>query len=129
MAFHMLQTIYTIYGTMLKWGQILVDWKRLSPSKVCDSFKLCRKSLFLMLDKLDRLVWDIFLYENRMIIETKVNSTNNASNYLFMLVDDYLTYLKTNGGNKTDDRRRYMFYFILMARKFMQFWYAMRRGY
>ena len=27
MAFHMLQTIYTVFGTMLKWGQIIVDWK------------------------------------------------------------------------------------------------------
>ena len=71
MAFHMLQTIYTVYGTMLKWGQTIVDWKRLTASKVCDSFDLCRQLLFLMLDELDRLAWDMFLYENRTIIQLK----------------------------------------------------------
>ena len=111
MAFHMLQTIYTVYGTMLKWGQTIVDWKRLSPSKVCDSFDLCRQLLFLMLDELDRLAWDMFVYENRIKIQTKMNSTNDDSDFLFMLVDEYLTYLRTNGGNTTDERRKYMFFY------------------
>ena len=128
MAFHMLQTIYTVYGTMLKWGQTIVDWKRLTASKVCDSFDLCRQLLFLMLDELDRLAWDMFLYENRIIIQLKKNSTNDDNEFLFMLVDDYLAYLRTNSVKTTDERRKYMFYFILMGRKFRQFWYAMRRG-
>ena len=128
MAFHMLQTIYTVFGTMLKWAQTIVDWKRLTSSKVCDSFDLCRQLMFLMLDELDRLAWDMFLCEKRNEIEImKVNAINDDA-FVLVLVDEYLSYLQSSAQSTTDERRKYMFYYILMGRKFRQFWYAMRRG-
>jgi hypothetical protein len=127
MAFHMLQTIYTVFGTMLKWAQTIVDWKRLTTSKVCDSFDLCRQLMFLMLDELDRLAWDMFLCE-KIKIENMTNNANNDDEFVLALVDDYLSYLQSSAQSTTDERRKYMFYYILMGRKFRQFWYAMRRG-
>ena len=128
MAFHMLQTVYTVYGTMLKWGQTIVDWKRLTASKVCDSFDLCRQLLFLMLEEMDRLAWDMFLYEKMNMLQLKKQTIENENDFLFVLADDYLTYLKHSACDTNDERRKYMFFFILMARKFRQFWFAMRRG-
>ena len=114
---------------MLKWGQTVVDWKRLTATKVCDSFDLCRQLMFLMLDEFDRLAWDMFLLENKIDIARKKESdTISEDEFLFVLVDDYLTYLQSKADSTNDERRKYMLYFILMGRKFRQFWYAMRRG-
>ena len=128
MAFHMLQTIYTLYGTMLKWGQTIVDWKRITASKVCDSFDLCRQLMFLMLEELDRLAWDMFLFEKKDYIKMKKEETENENEFLFVLVDEYLKYIISKAGTTNDERRKYMFYFILIGRKFRQFWYAMKCG-
>ena len=64
-ALHMFQTTFTMFGTMLKWVQTLVDWKRLTSSNACDSFDLHRQLMFLMLDELDRLAWDMCLFEHK----------------------------------------------------------------
>jgi len=128
MAFHMLQTIFTVFGTMLKWGQTIVDWKRLTSAKVCDSFDLCRQLTFLMLEELDRLAWDMYLLERKDEIESTKTSCNNDEEFLCKLAHDYLIYLKDKASTTCDERRKYVYYFMLMCRKFRQFWYSMRRG-
>ena len=55
---------------MLKWSQtIVVYWKRVTASKVSDNFDSYRQLLFLMIDELDRLAWDMFLFENKCEIQ------------------------------------------------------------
>ena len=54
MAFHMLQCIYTVYQTLLKWAQEIVDWKRLIPTKVSDNFDLARQIVNLLLGEVEK---------------------------------------------------------------------------
>ena len=59
MAFHMLQCIYTVFQTLLKWAQNIVDWKRLIPTKVSDSFDLARQLVNLLLGEVERYLFGL----------------------------------------------------------------------
>ena len=58
----------------------------------------------------------------------KKRTADNDEEFVLVLVQEYLSYLQSKANSTSDERRKYMFYYILMARKFRQFWYAMRRG-
>ena len=81
-----------------------------------------------MLDELDRLAWDMCLFENKEKIELKKGRTANEDELLFDVVDDYLQCLVEKSTTTNDERRKHVFHFIVIGRKFRQFWHAMKRG-
>ena len=123
-AFHMLQSIFIIYKYMMKWTQQVVNWKKLNVNKVSESFDTCRRLCMLMLDEIERLVVDLFLDENEELITKMVDSNrNNIGLHVARMYNQYI-----NGMKSTDDRRLYLFGFIIMATQFRNYWMATRRG-
>ena len=49
---------------MLKWGQTILEWKKINPLKVSDSFQLYRQLMNVILEEFERFCWDF--YVNRM---------------------------------------------------------------
>ena len=127
-VFHMLQTTCELCGAMLQWGQTIFDWKRIAVSKVCDAFNFCRKTLFLMVNDLDRLDWHAFLFECECDVKIKKQSNSHDNEFLFNLIDNHLNWLKIKGTKTNDERRKHMFYFALMGHHFRKFWHVMKRG-
>lgn len=87
-----------------------------------------RQLLFLMIDELGRFAWDAFLFERQREIEIKKQRSMDENELLFILLDDCLKCLKLNAKETSDESKTRAFYFILMGRKFRQFWHAMKRG-
>ena len=119
-GFHMLQSIFVIYKDMIKWGKHVVDWKKVNVNKVSDSYDTCRRLCMMLLQELERLSIDLFL-------DSKYSSGTYCE--LTMSIDiakEYSSFLRNN--STTDQRRQYMFGFIIMATEFRKYWKAVRCG-
>ena len=61
MAFHMLQTIYSIYQQLIVWCKYILEWKKIKMSKVLDNFKSAHILNAVVLEEAECLVVDHFL--------------------------------------------------------------------
>ena len=68
MSFHMLQTIYILYGNLLLTSQHCVEWKKLRPAKVSDNYRLCCSLAFIVYEEITRLL--MFKYFSTLPKET-----------------------------------------------------------
>ena len=124
-ALHMLQSIYIVYKQMMLWGQKIVQWKKLNVNKVSESFDTCRQLCMLMLEEIERVTIDLFVTEcNEDLTYLCMDSTNESMAIKLSLL--YINYINTF--TSTDDRRLYMFGFVIMATEFRQYWNAVRFG-
>ena len=62
------------------------------------------------------------------ILLNKKKSIENDDELLFDIVNNYLHYLIQKANSTNDEKRKCMFHFIALGRKFRQFWYATKRG-
>ena len=105
---------------MIKWGKCVVDWKKVNVNKVSYYYDTCRRLCMILLQELERLSIDLFL-------ESKYSSSTYSE--LTMSIDiakEYSSFLRNN--STTDQRRQYMFGFIIMATEFRKYWKAVRCG-
>ena len=128
MSFHILQCIYIIFGKMMEWGKAVVDWKRIKLNKVSESFELCKQLLFLMLDEASRLSWDLFVHENKLLINSIINYSSGAEYVIFHITTAYCHFIDGKVETSCSNREKYFYSFIVMARKFWLFWNAIRTG-
>ena len=70
----------------------------------------------------------MFLFEKKDYAKLKKDETENDNEFIFVLVDEHLKHIMSKEGTTNDERRKCVFYFILIGRKFRQFRYAMKRG-
>ena len=64
MAFHMMQTIFTIFNKLLLWCKDVVQWKRLNMAHVLEFFKLANLFQQLVLQEAEQLAIDQFLSDD-----------------------------------------------------------------
>lgn len=118
-AFHMLQSIYIIYKDMIKWGECVIDCEKVNINKVPDSFDTCRRLCMIILEELERLSIDICMLHKQSTAFSKTNMPIDIGK-------QYILYLRNYGS--TDQRRQYIFGFIIMATEFRRFWKPVRCG-
>ena len=73
----------------------------------------------MILEELERLSIDMFLLHNKLTMFSKTNMSID-------IAKQYISYLKNN--DSTDQRRQYMFSFIIIATEFRRYWKAVRCG-
>ena len=84
--------------------------------------------LLLSLEEMERLFYDQFVQSlhpnefNNLMVE----HGNDSLPIIF--ARKYLTYLRNESISSTDERRRYVTNFIIMASEFRRFWTAVRNG-
>ena len=61
MGFHILQSVYIIFGDLLGACQKVVEWKKIVITKLSDSYDLCRSLCLMVLDEIGRMSWDLFI--------------------------------------------------------------------
>ena len=127
MAFHMLQCVFTLFSGILKLMQEVLQWKRIRHEKVSESFALCKALLFLGLEELERLLWDVVIIENEVEISESL-SNYNANEYCIWFSEKYISCLQHMATIGTDMRQRYFSNFILVAREFRLYWKALSSG-
>ena len=108
---------------MMKWYQSVINWKKVNVNKVYESFDTCRQLCMLTLEEVERLSIDLFMVRNADGVEDIIESQTND------LIDSdlpdsiglnitrlYIQYIHEMDSN--DNRRLYMFGFIIMATQF-----------
>ena len=61
MGFHMLQSVYVIFGSFLGVCQNVIEWKKIKQTKVSECYEVCRNMCFIALEESSRLAWDLFI--------------------------------------------------------------------
>ena len=124
-AFHMLQSIFIIYKYMMKWSKNVINWKNVNVNKVSESFDTCRQLCMLTLEEVKRLAIDLFMVKNEKAVKDIFESEQTDSIGL-RVSRLYIEYIQEM--NSKDNRRLYMFGFIIMATQFRNYWKATRLG-
>ena len=127
-AFHMLQSIFIIYKDMMKWAQAVVNWEKINVNKVSESFDACRQLCMITLEEVERVAIDLFLIEHsaeiqRISGENVMDLTDTAAIVITKMYNEYINDMKSS-----DNRRLYMFGFIIMATQFRNYWMSTRLG-
>ena len=127
-AFHMLQSLFIIYKDMMKWAQAVVNWKKINVNKVSESFDACRQLCMITLEEVERVAIDLFLIEHtaeiqRIAGENVTDVTDTAAIVIAKMYNEYINNMKSS-----DNRRLYMFGFIIMATQFRNYWMSTRLG-
>ena len=124
-AFHMLQSIFIIYKDMMKWAQNIINWKKVNVNKVSESLDTWRQLCMITLEEVERLTIDLFLVEHGKDIEEILNktTTDTARLSIAKLYMDIIHEIKSD-----DDRRLFMFGFIIIGTQFRNYWKATRLG-
>ena len=113
---------------MVKWAQNVINWKKMNVNKVSETFETCRQLCMLTLEGVERLTIDLFIIQNDNIVEYLVLLHNNSTTKslglrIARLYIDYIHKMKSE-----DDRRIYMFGFVIMTTQFRNYWKATRLG-
>ena len=113
---------------MMKWAQAVVNWKKINVNKVSESFDACRQLCMITLEEVERVAIDLFLIENtaeiQMIVGDNVTDlTDTAALVIAKMYNKYINNMKSS-----DNRRLYMFGFIIMATQFRNYWISTRLG-
>ena len=127
-AFHILQTIFSIFNVMFKWAQKVIQWKKITVHQVSDNFRMCKELCFLVLDEASRLSWDMFLYERKHKINELMSQNKSEEELCIDVSQNYILFINHERDNSPDEFRRYFFNFISMSRFFRQFWISIRNG-
>ena len=97
----------------------VIEWKKVNVNKVSDSFDTCRRLEMILLEELEWLSIDIF-------IKTKKGVSFVDTKRSVYIAQDYIIFLQHH--SSTDNRRRYMFGYVIMATEFRKYWTACRCG-
>lgn len=128
MAFHMLQSIFIVFSTLIKWFVKIVKWKRINIGKVSHNFRLCRRLAFLVQEEIERYVWDLFLSENSNTIQAILNNTDDVPTIMVNTTKHFIEWVQKEAGNTNDDRRKYLLNYIIIMRIFSKYWQSIRCG-
>ena len=112
----------------MKWAQAVVNWGKINVNKVSESFDACRQLCMITLEEVERVAIDLFLIENtaeiQMITGENVTDLTNTSDVVIVkMYNEYINNMKSS-----DNRRLYMFGFVIMATQFRNYWMSTRLG-
>ena len=99
--------------------------KKMNVNKVSEIFDTCRQLCMLVLQEIERVVIDLFIAEcDEDLTYLCMDSTNSSMAITLSLL--YSKYINTF--TSTDNRRLYMFGFVVTATEFQRYWSAVRCG-
>ena len=128
-AFHMLQTVFDIFGLILKSVGQLLKWKKIKYNRVSDSFQAARSLCMILLEELERYLIDVMITIEFSNEEREEFDTHLArDDFPILFSKKYIAFLKTNKWSEDNTARRYCCNFVVMARRFRMYWNAIRLG-
>ena len=109
-------------------AQKIISWKKVNINKVSESFDTWKKLCILALEEAERLTIYFFMVQNDKIVEEIVRLDQNGIKYSvgLRIARLYIEYI--NEMNINDNRRLYMFRFVIIATQFCDYWKATRPG-
>ena len=127
-TFHILQSIFIIYTNMMRWTQNLINWENFNVNKVSESFDTCRQFCILTLEEVERLPIYLFMVQNNKDVEELLLLHNNGTTEslglrIAILYLNYIHQMKSD-----NNRRLYIFGFVIMATQFRKYWKSTRLG-
>ena len=128
MAFHMLQSIYTIFDNLLNLVQKCLKWKKLTPKKVSESYNLCKSMLFLTIEEVERLLIDRFIHENSAVLSKTLRKIDCEKVFAIKFSIDFRKYILRKSNETTDERMKYLLNFYIISREFRLYDQAMKSG-
>lgn len=106
-VFHMIQSVFTLFETLIKWAITIVEWKKIQITKVSHNFRLYRRLAFLLQDELNRYMWDVFISENTNMLQSLINEYKDDTATLMVAVTKtYLSWIKDKSKQTMDEHHK-----------------------
>ena len=125
MAFHILQSIFTVFGPLLQLTQTILQWKKLNQNKVSDCYLQSRELYSITLEEISRLFWDKFMKSKAIDIINLVEQCTDSQILCVKLVNMYWKYIYEKAQNSCDECVRLCYNYVIMAILYRQFHDAM----
>ena len=107
MAFHMLQCIYSIYISLLKWSKDVLQWKRIKMNHVSDTLKSANIFQFIVLGEAEHLDIDHFLSAHKDLVLSIFQQLQSRSNaFIVKIAVKYIPFVKDTITKSTDKRQK-----------------------
>jgi len=126
MSFHMLQSIYIIYGSLLSVGQTCLEWKKLKPAKVSDNYRLCCSLAFIVYEEITRLL--MFQYMSQLQPEFVNSYDHNDPIKAIVLARGLLKFIEEKADNTLDMSVAYICRYWILMNRFKIYYDAQKCG-
>ena len=110
----------------MHWSRSVFEWKKVKHAKILDSFTLYRQMLLLSLEEMKRLVYDQFLQLPQPTELTNLMTRYGNNSLPIIFFRKCIYYFLNESASTTNERRRYLINFIILASKFPRFWTSIR---
>ena len=112
MAFHMLQSVFIIFHSLIQWAVDTVKWKRIKITKVSQNFRLCRRLAFMLQEEIQRYTWDLFLFRSSKTIDVIVKDSKDVGTIMINLTKHYITWIDRESRQTTDEHLKYLLNYL-----------------
>ncbi len=128
-SFHMLQTIFDVFGVFIKWNVNVLKWKKIKVSKVSECFQLARELAFLVLEECERYLIDTMFMVSISESEKKdlLEDSKKVPCLVSKLFERFLS-RTSNSWSENNEARKMIVNFVRLCRQFRLFWDAVRCG-
>ena len=126
MSFHMLQSIYILYGSLLGVSQKCVEWKKLKPAKVSDNYRLCCSLAFVVYEEITRLL--MFKYISSVVPDLLHNIDNADPLIAITLARGMIDFIQHKANTTLDKSLCYICRFWILMNKFKLYYDAQKCG-
>ena len=128
-AFHILQSIYIVHGSLLKCAQFCFGWKKIKFSKVSENYRLCVNMLNILYEEVFRILLFNYLFNSMKEFHQNDENPDLANETIAMEIGiGFLEYIDNKIDTSTDERWRMLINFFKMASTFKQYEYSMKMG-
>ena len=131
MSFHMLQSIYILFGNLLLVTQNCIEWKKIKPAKVSDNYRLCEALSLIAYDEIYRVLWFKYIIEHTSKQTNDTNMQEDKESIELMTIGlsrGFLEYVECLANTTTDDCLKYACRFFLIMFKFKLYLNAVKVG-
>ena len=120
MAFHMLQSIFSIYKLVIKSTQSCLGWKKVNLQKVSEIYRTCVSMATILYEELFRYLFLSFLEKFSAInVFPSFATSEEDESLLFVLLREFKTYVDTKLKTTKDQRWMYMYGFYKVMSLFI----------
>ena len=128
--FHMLDVVYRLfYGGFLQVMQWRLQWKRLDPYDVSNSYRLCHRLAVVVYEEVQRIMLDLYLLKKMTMSRfDEMMHFGGAEAVAVYIAKDYLDYLNRQVRESKDWLLRFLCNFLLLMRKYLTFLEAEQQG-
>ena len=126
-SFHILQSVYIVYGCLLKSVQHCLGWKKINHSKVSDNYRLCVHMVDIVYEETFRVLFFNFLLEYTAQ-ETYYREESIDELVAIDLCRKFHKYVERKCQETTDERFKLLVCFFNLVNVFKRYELAMKSG-